>query len=417
MTGEAAGVAEQARDAGAATPAARRQAVQPAAAPAPRLLYVVTHGMSALHLLKGQLAWMREAGFEVAVAASPGPDLQAVAEREGVTVFPIPMRREIHPLADLRSLAALTRLVRRWRPRVVNAGTPKAGLLGMLAARLAGTPVRVYTLRGLRLETASGRTRALLALTERVASACAHSVVSVSESLRGAYCALGLAAEAKVVTLGAGSSNGVDVARFTARPPGQARRLRASLGLAEATPVVGFVGRFTRDKGIGELLEAFEIVSAEVPGARLLLVGDFEAGDPVPGPVARRLCAHPGVVRCGFVPDTADYYGAMDVLAFPSLREGFPNVPLEAAAAGLPVVAVRATGTVDAVVHGETGVLVDAGDTAALADALARYLRDPALRRRHGAAGRARVLECFAPERVWSGLRDHYRGLLAAARP
>lgn len=383
---------------------------------APRLLYVVTHGMSALHLLKGQLAWMREAGFEVAVAASPGPDLQAVAEREGVVVFPIPMRREIHPLADLRALAALTRLVRRWRPQVVNAGTPKAGLLGMMAARLAGTPVRVYVLRGLRLETATGRTRAVLALTERVASACAHSVVSVSESLRGAYCAMGLAHEAKVVTLGAGSSNGVDVARFAARPPDERRRVRESLGLADGVPVIGFVGRFTRDKGIAELLDAFDAVCAEVPGARLLLAGDFEAGDPVPETVAGRLRTHPGVVRPGFVADTAPYYGAMDVLAFPSLREGFPNVLLEAAAAGLPVVAVRATGSVDAVVHGETGMLVEPGDGAGLAAALTLYLRDPALRLRHGAAARARAAECFARERVWGGLRDHYRGLLEGVR-
>lgn len=411
MTGEAAGVAGPARGARAAV---RPPATRPV--PAPRLLYVVTHGMSALHLLKGQLRWMREAGFEVAVAASPGPDLQAVAEREGVTVFAIPMRREIHPLADLRSLAALTRLLRRWRPQVVNAGTPKAGLLGMMAARLAGTPVRVYTLRGLRLETARGRTRALLALTERMASACAHSVVSVSESLRAAYCAMGLADPAKVVTLGAGSSNGVDAARFALRTPADGQRLRASLGIAADAPVVGFVGRFTRDKGIGELLAAFEAVSAQVPGARLLLVGDFEAGDPVPEAVARRLGEHPGVVRSGFVADTAPYFGAMDVLAFPSLREGFPNVPLEAAAAGLPVVAVRATGSVDAVVDGETGALVEPGDAAALAGALARYLRDPALRRRHGAAGQARVRERFAPERVWSGLLDHYRGLLAAVR-
>src|SRR5205085_10744482 len=136
-----------------------------------------------------------------------------------------------------------------------------------------------------------------------------------------------------------------------------------------------------------------EAVRAEVPGARLLLVGDFEAGDPVPETVARRLRADPGVLRPGFVADVAPLYGVMDVLAFPSLREGFPNVPLEAAAAGVAAVAFRATGTADAVVHGETGMLVEPGDGAGMAAALALYLRDPALRLRHGAAARARAAE------------------------
>ncbi len=164
----------------------------------PRLLYVVTHPMTARHLLRGQLEAARAHGYDVAVATSPGPDLDAVAERDGVTVLPVPMAREIAPLADLRSVAALVRVMRRWRPDVVNAGTPKAGLLGSLAAKLAGVPVRIYTLRGLRLETTVGQTRTILSTTERIASGAAHRVVAVSRSLADRYVELGLAPEAKV---------------------------------------------------------------------------------------------------------------------------------------------------------------------------------------------------------------------------
>lgn len=382
----------------------------------PRLLYAVTHPMTARHLMRGQLRWLAGRGFEVALATAPGPDLDAVAAEEGIATYPVPMAREIAPVADLAALMRLGRAIRAFRPHLVHAGTPKAGLLGMLAARRAGVPARLYTVRGLRLETAGGARRRLLAAAERAAAGAAHRVVCVSDSLRRRYLELGLAPAGKVTVLGAGSSNGVDAERFRPRPendPETAAR-RRELGIPDAAPVIGFAGRFTRDKGIGELLDAFDgALSTRFPEARLLLIGDFEDGDPVPAAVRERLVAHPRAIRAGFVADAAPWYGLFDVLAFPSHREGFPNAPLEAAASAVPVVGYAATGTVDAVAAGETGTLVPVGDAAALGEALVRYLEDPGLARRHGAAGRARVERRFRREAVWALWEEEIRGLLA----
>jgi glycosyltransferase involved in cell wall biosynthesis len=379
----------------------------------PRLVYV-TSGDSVPLLPAAQLASLRKRGFDVVVIASAGAALSELSERGFADTVAIPMVREIRPRQDLVTLLRLYRTFRALRPNIVNAGTPKAGLLGMVAARLAGVPIRVYTLRGLRLETTRGVLRRVLSTAERLAAICATRIVCVSESLRRRYVALGYSPAEKACTLAGGSSRGVDIGRFCASPPrrAEAAGLRARLGIPRNAPVVGFVGRFTRDKGVPDLFDAFRSLSGRLGDARLLMLGAFERGDAVPEHCMRGMGSHPRVVLTGPVTDPAPYYPMMDVLAFPSYREGFPNVVLEAAASEVPTVGYAATGTVDAVENGATGTLVPVGDVEALADAIARYLNDPTAGRRHGAAARQRVLRVFRQEAVFEAWQREYCRLL-----
>ena len=381
-----------------------------------RLVHVTTVPMT-IGFLAGQIRVLRERGTEVSVVSSPGPDLDAFAARLGVPAHAVPMPRRITPLADLRAVRRLARHLRALRPDVVHAHTPKGGLLGMLAARLAGVPVRVYHMRGLPLMAATGTRRRLLWMTERVSCALAHRVICVSHSLREVALAEGLCPPERIVVVAGGSGQGVDSeGRFNpdALEPGTGAATRARFGIPAGAVVAGFVGRLVRDKGVVELWEAWRALRERHPGMHLLLAGPFEDTDPVPDAVRRGLEADPRVHLAGMDWNTPPLYAAMDLLVLPTYREGFPNVPLEAAAMGLPVVATRVPGCVDAVDDGRTGTLVPARDAGALADAIGRYADDAALRRAHGGAGRARVQRDFRQEVVWEGIFAEYARLLAA---
>jgi len=379
----------------------------------PHVVHVVTASMTA-RLMRGQLRHLREAGFDVTIVSAPGPELEDVAKQEGVTSFAIPMEREIAPLKDLKSLWLLWRLMCHLRPTIVNVGTAKAGLLAGIAARLAGVPCRTYTLHGLRLETTAGLKRFILTRTERLACRCANQVICVSNSVRDRAIELGLAHKTQTLVLGSGSFNGVEDARFapTAERLRQAAELRRQLGIEPKAPVIGFIGRFTRDKGIVELVEAFDIVRRRFPEVRLLLLGRFEDGDPVPSQARQFIETDPGVIHIGYVPDPAIHYQVIDILALPTYREGFPTVVLEAAAAAKPVVAARATGTIDAVQDKVTGLLVPGRDAQALANALLKLIANPQIAAEMGKAARYRVEKEFPRQRLCEELTALYRRLL-----
>jgi lipopolysaccharide/colanic/teichoic acid biosynthesis glycosyltransferase/glycosyltransferase involved in cell wall biosynthesis len=347
------------------------------------------------------------------LVSSPGELLDQVAGGHDALKMAIPMRREISPLQDGISLYKMFRAMKRVNPDLVDASTPKAGLLGGMAGWLAGVPCRVYTLRGLRLETTTGLKRALLWVTEWVSCRCAHRVVCISPSLRAQVIDLKLVQATKTSLL-ANGSRGVDLVHFAPRNHRflEAEAIRKSLGIVENELVIGFVGRLVKDKGIGELVDAFRCIRENHANTRLLLIGDFEPGDPVDADVRKYIKSASGIIHLGFVADAAPYYHVMDIFALPTYREGFPGVALEAQASGVPVITTNATGAVDSIVDGVTGLFVPVGDSASLAGAIDRLLCDAEMRARMGEAGRERMERDFRRESIWQAQVEMYHELL-----
>lgn len=384
--------------------------------PYPLIVYIVTSSVS-YRLLKGQLNYVQSHGYRVAlIVGDQPPELWQEAELLALdSVIVIPMVRAISPFRDLIGIFRLWRALRRLCPVITNVSTPKAGLLGGIAAFLAGVPCRIYTLRGLRYATAKGGQKALLRALERLACFIAHHVIAVSKGLREVAVCEKLRRADKILFLANGSSNGVDVDLFDSQaiPSEEVARLRQKLQIPAHAPVIGFVGRLTRDKGVPELLDAFEAVQRDIGDLRLLVVGRFESGDAVDPAIRSRIESHPQIVHCGFVTDTRAHYQLMDILVLPTYREGFSNVSIEAQAAGRPVVTTKATGAIDSIIDGVTGIAVSVGNVAELTGALRVLIVDRDLRQRMGKAGQSWVRAHYRQEIVWNALLDLYRQLVA----
>jgi glycosyltransferase involved in cell wall biosynthesis/dTDP-4-amino-4,6-dideoxygalactose transaminase len=375
------------------------------------VVHVTTVGLS-LFFLAGQAATLRKSGASLHAISSPDAESAAFRERENVPVHPIPMTRRITPVRDLLALWRVFRALRRIRPEIVHAHTPKGGLLGMVAAFVARTPVRIYHLRGITWLTATGLRRRLLRLADRVSCGLAHRVIAVSHSMRRIAIDEGLCPADKIDVLLGGSGQGVDTKRFTPADGTARSRARKAYGIQDDALVIGFLGRIVRDKGIIELAEAWRRLSTQDPRLHLLLAGKLDPNDTPATETLAALRSDPRVHYAGLDWDAPRLYAAMDVVALPTYREGFPNVALEAAAMALPIVTTAVPGCTDAVVDGVTGTLVAPRDPAALADALDAYLVDPDLRERHGQAGRERVVAQFRREAIIEAIAGEYRRLV-----
>lgn len=338
-------------------------------------------------------------GYEVTIIADGLEPLKEKIGQGSISQIPISMRRDPSPWTDLRSLVALIKYLRRNKPDILTYATPKASLLGAIAGFLVRVPVRVYQLWGLRLETTRGAERFVLAIFERLTSLLSTKVLANSRSLAYEYGALGLSNGKRIDVQGEGSSHGVDVEHFSkdlyspSLDEGTAARLKS----AQNDLIVGFVGRLHPDKGIDILLSAARLVRASGTSIKLLLVGSDEGA-----PIDLAGGLDNDVIRVGSVLDTRPYYAEMDVLVLPSLREGFPNVVLEAAAMEVPAIVSNGTGVIDSVNHEVTGLIVPINDPDSLAKAILRFASDPNLNKKFGRAARIRAEVLYDQTEVWT---------------
>jgi glycosyltransferase involved in cell wall biosynthesis len=389
--------------------------------PAVRILHVCTVDATATLLLGAQLEALRRAGYDVEIACANGPFV-AELEADGFTVHTIGFQKQLVSMSHLRALVDLYRVIRRGRYDVVHVHNVITAVLGRVAARLACTPIVIYTLHGFYFHDRMHPVlRALNILLERSCGRLCDLILSQSEEDVRTAIALRIVPAARIRWLG----NGVMPERFDESAAGRSA-VRRSLGIPDDALVVGAVGRIVREKGYRELWEAACTVLRQIPHAMFLVVGDTLDSDKGKFGVELRALIDNGQLRSrfvftGFRRDPERLYQAMDVFVLPSHREGMPRSVIEAMTSGLAVVATDIRGCREEVVHGETGLLVPVNAPDALAAALLRLLSDPERTRAMGCAGRRRARELFDERAVCDRLLAAYTGLVArhlrGARP
>lgn len=371
-----------------------------------KLVVGVTVGISAHALLKGQLAWFNSNGWDVTLVSNPDELAKEAVRREQVSFFGIKMEREISIFKDLGSLFQWVKFLIKLRPDAVSVGTPKAALLGITAAWITRVPRRLYVVRGLRLEGLSGLRAAIQWIVEQITMRLATDVLYISNSLAEECRSRNLLFEKKAWLNGKGSSNGVDSKELQQNVRSIDRKgFRIQLGISDEQFVVGFVGRMNVDKGVDTLLKALKDPNLD-DSVVALLVGPSEQSD-----LKREIQSLGGkVISIGWTDAVWKYLTVMDVLCFPSKREGFGNVVLEAASVGVPAITTTATGAIDTVIHEQTGYALGIGDSRGLVEKVNELCQDPSLVKLLGEAARSRAVADFQPIDVWSGLDEILTG-------
>lgn len=361
-----------------------------------------------LNMLRGQLEFLNRE-FEVVAVADDSGVLQEVAEREGVRTIAVPMRREISIAADCRSLVALYKLFRRERPHIVHSNTPKASLLSMVAAWAARVPHRIYLVTGLRFETTHGILRFILKTMERITCLCATKVIPEGDGVKDTLRREKITRK-PLQKIHHGNINGIDLEHYARTPEVVQRATVIRDGSEDFTFI--FIGRMVRDKGINELVAAFDRLNREIPATKLLLVGKFEDElDPVLPETKQIIENNPKIEFAGYQNDVRPFLVASDVAVLPSYREGFPNVVIQAGAMGLAQIVTDINGCNEVVVDGRNGLIVPKQNEEALYEAMRRLATERELTAQMAASAREMVATRFRQEEVWDELLKMYKSL------
>lgn len=377
-----------------------------------KLIRITTVPQSLKILLKGQLMFMSK-HFQVLGVSSSGKELFDVQIEEGVPVVPIEMSRRITPVKDIIALWQTYCLFKSEKPEIVHTHTPKAGIVGMLAAKMAGVPHRLHTVAGLPLMEASGIKRRILDLVEKLTYKSATKVYPNSKGLYDFILKNGYAPSAKIKVIGNGSSNGIDICYFSPSEVSEEKKeiLERQLGLRPEDFLFVFVGRIVKDKGINELIKAFSTLT----NVKLLLVGNPESElDPILPETQSMINENPNILSVGFQRDVRAYFAVSDALVFPSYREGFPNVVMQAGAMGLPCIVSNINGCNEIIENGKNGIIVEPKNIESLVKAMKIMIEDKAFYQKMKSNARQKIVDNYQREFVWNEILLEYQNCLKA---
>ena len=359
-------------------------------------------------LLKGQLKMLSKY-YNVLAVSSPGDDMETIEEREGVRTIAIPMERRISLIKDFISLIRLIVLFAKERPDMVHSITPKAGLLSMLAAWITRVPVRMHTFTGLVFPTATGKMQKLLIAMDRLTCFCATHINPEGEGVKRDLVNYNITSKPLHI-IANGNVNGIDLEYFDKTPEVVEK---ACSYKKEGTFTFCFVGRMVRDKGINELVHSFLRLYQKDERVRLLLVGPFEKElDPVLPEVEEHILHHPGICYMGYQNDVRPFLVASDALVFPSYREGFPNVVIQAGAMGLPAIVTDINGCNEIVLPDLNGVIIPSKDEQALYESMKYFASHPVEVERMAANARPLIASRYEQRIVWNALLDEYKSII-----
>ena len=383
-----------------------------------KLIRITTVPLSLKVLLKGQLRFMASNGFDVKGVSSEGEELREVHENEGIAVEAITMSRKITPFQDLKSLWEMWNFLRKEKPQIVHTHTPKAGIIGMLAARLAGVPHRLHTVAGLPLMEAIGTKRKILNFVEKLTYSSATRVYPNSKGLYDFILQNNFTQSNKLKIIANGSSNGIDTTFFSPDQVTEIERvtLREKLNIQPDDFVFVFVGRIVSDKGINELIKAFselQTVENKPAGIKLLLVGGLENDlDPLNPETLAEINQNKDIISVGFQQDVRSFFAIADALVFPSYREGFPNVVMQAGAMGLPSIVSDINGCNEIIIEGENGLIIPSKNVEKLKEKMLTLAKDKNLYTKLKGNSRRMIENRYEQSVVWNALLEEYEGLL-----
>lgn len=363
-------------------------------------------------LLEGQLRYFKDRGYETFLLSPLSDRVKSFCDRESCTHLVINIKRDISPINDLINLGHIFLYLLRYKPDIINLGTPKVSLLGMVAAKLVGIPKRLYTCRGFRFEHEKGLKRKILILMEKMTVSCSHKVICISPSVRDYGVNNGIFKKDQTIVINKGSSNGFNLKRFSPENISDDSKadLKKTLGLDDKF-VYGFVGRIYDRKGINELYKAFSSLDTRLNNISLLIVGRFEESQIADKRIIGKIKEHNHIILAGSQKNIPLYLSVMDVFVMPAWGEGFGNVLIEAAAIGIPVISTDVTGTRDAVQHNFNGLLVEPKSVEQLTEAMLFLYNNKEVRESFGNNG-VEWAKNFDNNIIWRGMDEIYNSAI-----